>query len=641
MTLEGTKPLKILLRNTQPLLGDRLMFTPAVRDLKAARPHWQIGVVSAGPEVWLNNPHIDPAVTEHNCDHLFDIGPGDVTRGSKTNGLHAMQAFFTSLQKHLFGRDLIDVPLAYGVIRADLHLSEAEKNLRAVDGRYWVINCDTGPFTAKRWPEIRFQQLVESLPDLTFVQVGLAKDNRIRLKGDNVIDMIDRTKIRELFSLVHHAEGCISLVSSLMHVAGAFEKPCVVVAGGREPDTFERYPNHRFLDTVGALPCCCKTACWHNALSACKDHDGQHARCQRLIEVDTVRGAVRSYYAGGALEAPPTVTAHRRPVLRFVANAKCLGGAERSVAEIAMMFIEKNWLVEFTSPTANPSPEVLAAMPGVRVTQHVTRPCDVLLLYASDMVFNFDQEKFKVFERIEAKRKVMALTYKIGKTPDTAWAAGWDRYLFLSSSLRDGFLGRTDLPAEQSVVLAPPVDLEPFLAVEPEYAGPVRLVRHSSQGDKKYPEDLAAILRETPEVLYHFKPGPLCGEDGSPSQLLWNCDNAEFYPYDSRSEYVTKFLALGNCFCYLLPGGYTDQGPRVIVEAMAAGLPVIAENRDGAADRVTPQTGWLLDSHDEASELINSLTREVLEEKGKAARARAKSEFDKWKWFENIRGTIG
>ena len=87
-----------------------------------------------------------------------------------------------------------------------------------------------------------------------------------------------------------------------------------------------------------------------------------------------------------------------------------------------------------------------------------------------------------------------------------------------------------------------------------------------------------------------------------------------------------------------MPAGYTDQGPRVIVEAMAAGLPAIAENRDGAADRVTDETGWLLDSHDEAVDLIRGLTPEILATKGAAARTRALAAFDKWKWYYVIKG---
>jgi glycosyltransferase involved in cell wall biosynthesis len=86
----------------------------------------------------------------------------------------------------------------------------------------------------------------------------------------------------------------------------------------------------------------------------------------------------------------------------------------------------------------------------------------------------------------------------------------------------------------------------------------------------------------------------------------------------------------------LLPEKYTDQGPRTIMEAMAAGLPVIAENRDGAKDRVTEECGWLVSKHEEVIDIIKSLNPEILEKKGKAARERAKKEFRKEKWIEAI-----
>ncbi len=639
--------MKIMLHNTQPLLGDRLMFTPAVRDLKASKPDYQIGVVSAGPEIWLNNPHLDCSVTEQNADHIFNIGPGKVTRGSKTNGLHIAQAFAQSLQEQLFEAALIDRPLYQGPIRPDLHLSPAERDYRLIDGYYWVVNIDTGPFSAKRWPPERFQQVVDALPNLTFVQIGLAKDNRYRLEGPNVIDLIDRTKIRDLFGLVYHAEGCISLVSSLAHVAGAFQRPCVTIAGGREPDTFERYPNHRYIDNVGALPCCRHAACWHNALSACEDHDEQHARCMRLIQPHEVSDAVLSYYEGGALDRiPPSIEpARRRPLIRIIASARYLGGAERSVVEIAKIFSDRQWLVEFASPTEQPSPEVIAALPDtVRITQHVTWPCDVLLLYASDQVFNFDQDRYKVFERIQAGRKVMALTYKIGKAGEVPWTKGWDWYLFLSTALRDGFVKKlppSPFPLHTSV-LAPPVDLDPFLKVQPNYQGQPRvvtryttrgqpiIVRHSSQGDKKFPPDLAEIINATPNPFYKFMPGP--------AGLALDDHQGACYPYSPHVRSVADFLASGNMFWYLLPAGYTDQGPRVVCEAMAAGLAVLAENRDGPADRVTPETGWLIDDRAEAVDIINNVTPEVLEQKGRAARERAINEFDKTKWFTAISG---
>jgi ADP-heptose:LPS heptosyltransferase len=597
------------------------MFTPVVRDLKAMYPDWRIGVVSAGPEIWHNNPHIDKSVTLANADEVYGIGPGKVTRGSKTNGLHITAAFRMSLIENM-GR-----PITQGPFKPDVHLSETEKNHRIIDGKYWVINTDTKMMSAKRWRPERFGELIESMPDITFVQIGLASDNHVRLSGDNVIDMIDRTKIRELFSLAYNAEGCISLVSSLAHVAAAFDKPCIVIAGGREPPTFERYAFHRYIDTVGALKCCRLQACWHNALTACEDHDGKFARCMDMITVAQVKEAIEMYYDGGVLDRPAAqVKAVRKPILRIVANTKCLGGAERSVIQIAKMFIENKWQVEL-SPAGAVCGEIRSALPDeVVISNHLSRPCDRLLLYASDMVFNFDSDKFSVFDRIQADKKIMALTYKIGKAGKVTWTQGWDKYLFLSTSLRDQFLKHQ--PAAETAVHAPPVALEPFLKAEPDYTAPIRLVRHSSQGDVKFPADLPEIMGRC-KAQFYFMPGP---------SWLEAAINVTKFPYVSDPKAVAAFLGKGNCFWYLLPAGYTDQGPRVIVEAMAAGLPVIAENRDGAKDRVTSETGWLLDSHAEAAELINSLTPEVLAEKGRVAQARAKREFIAERWYEEIYG---
>jgi ADP-heptose:LPS heptosyltransferase len=614
--------MKVLLRNTQSMLGDRLMFTPVVRDLKAAHPDWQIGVESIGPEVWMNNPHIVRDMIKP--DAVYQIGPGKVTRGSKTSGLHITEAFRCSLQEHL------GEPIKQGPFKPDIFLSETEKKLRFIDGPYWVINIDCGPMSAKRWPRQRWQQVVDELGDITFVQVGLARDNQYRLRGPNIIDMVNQTKIRELFSLVYNAEGCVSLISSLMHVAAAFEKPCVVLAGAREPPTFERYASHRFIDMVGCLPCASRQACWHNAISACKTRVGDIARCMDMVRVDHVVDAVKSYYEGGRLTKPQAKNgpARLRPLIRIVTNAKCLGGAERSVIEISRMFCENNWRVEISS--ANPvCSDFKQALPGqVVITNHISRPCDILLFYASDMVFNFDQPQFEIFGRLQAKHKVMALTYKIGKAGVAGWTKGWDRYLFLSSTLRDQFCMRC--PDADTAVLAPPVDLEPFLKARPVYDGQLRIVRLSSQGDCKFPADLLEIMAAT-QAHYRFMPGP---------SWLKTEDRIQREEYSNNPKAVADFLSTGSCFWYLLPAGYTDQGPRVIVEAMTAGLPVIAENRDGPKDRVTEETGWLIDSHDEVVGVIAGLTPDILKTKGHNARRRAKKHFQKEFWFEKISEVI-
>jgi glycosyltransferase involved in cell wall biosynthesis len=73
---------------------------------------------------------------------------------------------------------------------------------------------------------------------------------------------------------------------------------------------------------------------------------------------------------------------------------------------------------------------------------------------------------------------------------------------------------------------------------------------------------------------------------------------------------------------------------------MAAGLPVIADNRYGAKDRVTTETGWLIEGQEEIAPLIKEIALDlsVLERKGKAARERAKQEFVADRWLDAIVG---
>ncbi len=646
-TLDIAAPLRVLLRNHQQLLGDRLGLTALVRDLKTTYPHWQIYVSVADGEVWRNNPHIAgmilPGQNEpERVDFAVDVGPFCATQASKWNGQHFMRAWTYGFTR------ITGIPVHPGPIKADIHLSEQEKQFRPVAGHYWLFNPDTNNMGSKRWPADRWRDLLRSLADLRFIQVGLPGHCPNDYSDEpNVLSLVGRTSVRELFALVAGAEGCVSLISSLMHVAAAFDKPCVVLAGGREPDTFEKYPNHYYLSRVGMLPCCRDLACWKNSIAACKDQvatpAGPVARCMTTIMPADVKRGIELYYEGGRLawEPPdpsdqthPTdriTVATPAPVLRIVTNGKCFGGAERSCAMIARMFREKGWQVELATRQRICAEMAAAFAPIAVITDRVSSPCDVLLWYASDQVFDAHLPDFEPLAKCQAQRRVMALTYKLGKVPDLPWCRDWDQYLFLSSALRDGFLDRSDPsdPSDRCQVLAPPVDLAPFLAVQPHYDGLVRPVRHSSQGDNKWPCDTTALVQSCPDAVFSFMPPP---------SWLPPLDNVLAFPHGSRP--VPEFLAAGNVFLYLLPAGYTDQGPRVVIEAMAAGLPVICEARDGCADRVTRETGWFVGAQDPPEDIIRALTPRELAAKGQAARERARTEFDPWKWYHAIAGGL-
>jgi hypothetical protein len=98
----------------------------------------------------------------------------------------------------------------------------------------------------------------------------------------------------------------------------ALERPCVVVAGGREPPSWEAYPGHRFLHTIGQLPCCARGGCWRSRSvplgdgdekdqpqNLCVDTVRNLPRCMDLITPELVAQACCSYLGEGReLRAP-------------------------------------------------------------------------------------------------------------------------------------------------------------------------------------------------------------------------------------------------------------------------------------------------------------------------------------------------
>ena len=156
---------------------------------------------------------------------------------------------------------------------------------------------------------------------ILFVQVGSKEHNHAPL--ERVLDLRGKTDLRQLVRLVYHAQGVLCPVTSLMHLAAAIEvkggvlknRPCVVVAGGREPSQWAAYPHHQYIHTNGALRCCDNGGCWKSRVvplgdgdekdlpqNLCVDVVGSLPRCLDMITAETVIKRVELYFNGGAVK---------------------------------------------------------------------------------------------------------------------------------------------------------------------------------------------------------------------------------------------------------------------------------------------------------------------------------------------------
>jgi hypothetical protein len=122
--------------------------------------------------------------------------------------------------------------------------------------------------------------------------------------------------------LVYHAQGVLTSAGLPMHLAAAVEvksgmpasRPCVVVAGGREPPHFAAYPQHQYIHTIGTLHCCENGGCWKSrtvalgdgdpkddASELCVDVVGEFPRCMDMTTAEEVIRRIELYFDGGAV----------------------------------------------------------------------------------------------------------------------------------------------------------------------------------------------------------------------------------------------------------------------------------------------------------------------------------------------------
>ncbi len=303
-------------------LGDMVLLTAAVRDLHRHYPgRYRTDVRSCFPDLWLNNPHLYPLGEYQAGVKVIDCEMPLVNQ-SRNAACHAIHGFMDFLNQYL-GTHL--KPTAF---HGDLHLSREEQaascrvhELAEAAIPFWLISAGGKPdCTIKWWDVRRYQEVVDHFQGrIQFVQVGHAADFHPRLRG--VIDLRGRTSVRELMQLAYHAQGVLCGVTGLMHLAAAVPgkdgghpgRPCVVVAGGREPPHWEAYPGHQFIHTVGTLDCCSDGGCWRMRTLPLGDGDERDGpenlclqvhqglpRCMDLITSAEVIRRVEVYFTGGA-----------------------------------------------------------------------------------------------------------------------------------------------------------------------------------------------------------------------------------------------------------------------------------------------------------------------------------------------------
>lgn len=265
-------------------LGDVVLATAIARSVHAAHPgKFELFAHTSFPAVWANNPfctHTKHAVPNASVIDLKMAFHTVLTNmHHKKLKMHCLQGTrdaFTILSR-------IPAPLVKP--HGDIFLSDEEKK-PLISGKYWVMVAGGKlDLTVKHWQFSKWQAVVDELGarGIKVVQVGANAANHWHPPLRNAFSAVGYTEEsdtrdaeRDLFSIIHGAEGVICGITGAMHIAAALSKPCVVVGSASEEPWWEHYTDdygamgaaepvdlpHTYLTSFGKLPCCEEVACW-------------------------------------------------------------------------------------------------------------------------------------------------------------------------------------------------------------------------------------------------------------------------------------------------------------------------------------------------------------------------------------------
>jgi ADP-heptose:LPS heptosyltransferase len=214
---------KVILRNFQAP-GDIVVLTAAIRDLKLSYPNFLIDVRTTAMEIWENNPYLTPLNENDKNVEIYDVGY-PLIHNSNEGSYHFIHGFRKDIE------DKLKIKIKPEFLRGDIHISDAERGWYSAvyeelgkDVQYWIINAGyKNDYTCKQWDFQRYQKIIDELPEITFVQIGVKDASHIhpKLTGKNLINLVGETSNRQLIRLIYNSFGVITpcLILSLLILA--------------------------------------------------------------------------------------------------------------------------------------------------------------------------------------------------------------------------------------------------------------------------------------------------------------------------------------------------------------------------------------------------------------------------------------
>jgi len=257
-------------------LGDVLMCTPALRELKRINPSYEVHFYTNYPDVVRGLPYIDHiSTTQH--------------RPSHTIWMRYEHATFPS--RHLAELLGESIGICVSDVRPDCAVNNElvqryQNEWKHLPRPHILVQRRASTwFSNKDWPVDYWDKLIMSLlQSCTVIEIGLICLDSPVLHLPNYIDLRGNSR-EELIANIAAADILIAPDSGPVHIAAAVQTPAVVIMGGIILPENTAYDGNKILYTP--MPC---SPCW------LREPCPINRECLRNITPEMVEQAVREIW---------------------------------------------------------------------------------------------------------------------------------------------------------------------------------------------------------------------------------------------------------------------------------------------------------------------------------------------------------
>jgi len=306
--------------------------------------------------------------------------------------------------------------------------------------------------------------------------------------------------------------------------------------------------------------------------------------------------------------------------INLLGNLNSKGGGEQSLVMIAKLLREDGWKVNlFPWGSVHDDFKDIEKMPvsfssgtetwGTEMAQKMN-PGLPLFFYANDCVWDFPKFAEKIVEK--SSMLIVGINFMLGGFKKCDWLSrsGKLRAVIFQNTekLQEWQSQAIGYPDTELIVMYGAIDLDTFYEVCPPQRKdkePMVVLKHCLDDNRKYVTEQSKnggskchvwqhhfakeldtkfyerLLKDIKNVNFEFMKAPK-----EVSEYFKNEKRMRFFDWNEIP--VTEFLSRGHVYLYRTSNHWRDNYPRVMAEALAAGLPVLGEPRDGPLDRIKP-----------------------------------------------------